>query len=143
MKTKKEIQMFELTTLATKDNFELQLRHPVTEELLFADKDEQEPVIVGLFSPSSKEHRNAVNALQNKRMRKGFREKDKINIEELRQDGINFLVACSDYTKNLSYDGKPVKTADDFRAMYSDVSINWIREQVDAALGDVGNFMKE
>jgi hypothetical protein len=41
---------------------------------------------------------------------------------------------------NLSYDGEPVKTDAQFRAMLSDDSLGFIKQQIDETLGDIGVF---
>lgn len=134
--------MFDINTLALKDTTTLQLRHPVTGDLLFADNDEKKPVEVELFGTSSKEYRNAVTAMQNRQLKRQAK-KEKASVEVMRHEGIELLVACSAGSKNLSIGGKPVKTADDFRELYSDRKLSWLKDQVDEALGDVANFLAQ
>jgi hypothetical protein len=84
---------FSLDSLALKDTTELQLRHPVTEELLWADKEQTKPVAIALYGPSSKQYRNAITAMQNRQLRRG---KQKVSAETLREESVKLLVACSD-----------------------------------------------
>lgn len=129
--------MFDLSQLAAKDTFTLQLRHPATDELL-ADKDG--PVEVVIFGQSSKEYRNAVNAMQDRALKRGNK---KLSAERMREENIELLVACTDKFNNLSLKGKPVSTVDDIRAVYSDDTYGWIRSQVDEAITDASNFLEQ
>lgn len=132
--------MFNLDTLSLKDTVSLQLRHPVTEELLFADKDggKTKPVEIELHGTSSKEYRNAITAMQNRALKRG---KKQASAEVMKEEGIELLVACSAKASNLSYAGKPVADDAAFRTLYGDAKFSWLKEQVDAGLGDVSNFL--
>lgn len=131
--------MFNLDTLALKDTVELQLKHPVTEELLFADAEQTKPVSIVLFGTSSKQYRNAVTAMQNRALKRG---KKTPTAEEMREESVRLLVACSEKAVNLSYKGAPLDNAEAFRELYNDPSYSWLKEQVDAGLGDVSNFLE-
>ena len=130
--------MFDLNTLSLKDTVELQLRHPVTDESLFADEAKTLPVCITLYGTSSKQYRNAITNLQNRQLNRG---KKKVSAEVMRDEGIEILVACSEKATNMVYNGAPVTNAATFRALYSDPTFGWLKDQVDAALGDVGNFL--
>lgn len=130
--------MFNLDSLALRDTTELQLVHPVTEELIFADREQTKPVSVVLFGTSSKQYRNAISAMQNRQLRRG---KKAATAELLREESVNLLVACSDKTLNLTYKDAPVDNEEAFRALYSDPAYSWLKDQVDAALGDVSRFL--
>lgn len=132
--------MFTLESLTLKDTVELQLRHPVTDELLFADEAKTKPVLVVLYGSSSKQYRNAITAMQNRSLKRG---KKVVSAEVMREEGIELLVACSEKTVNLSYKGKPVDNDDAFREIYSDPAYSWLKDQVDTGLGDVANFLTE
>lgn len=127
--------MFSLDSLALKDTTELQLRHPVTEDLLF---DGEKPVGIELYGTASKQYRNAITAMQNRQLRRG---KQKASAELLKEESISLLVACSARGINLEYDGKPLDNEDAFRSLYSDPRFSWVKEQVDEALGDVSRFL--
>ena len=130
--------MFNLDSLALNDTTELQLVHPVTEELLFADKEQTKPVAIVLFGTSSKQYRNAITAMQNRQLRRG---KKAASAELLREESVNLLVACSDKALNLTYKEAPLDNENAFRALYSDPKFAWVKDQVDAALGDVSRFL--
>lgn len=129
---------FSLDSLALNDSTELQLVHPVTEEPLWADKDQTQPVAISLHGTSSKQYRNAITAMQNRQLRRG---KQKVSAETLKEESVKLLVACSDAGVNFTYKGEPLDTADAFSALYSDPKFSWVKDQVDAALGDVSNFL--
>lgn len=131
--------MFNLDTLALKDTVELQLKHPVTEELLFADAEQTKPVSIVLYGTSSKQYRNAVTAMQNRALKRG---KKAPTAEEMREESVRLLVACSEKAINLSYKNAPLDNAEAFRELYNDPSYSWLKEQVDAGLGDVANFLE-
>jgi hypothetical protein len=132
--------MFSLDSLALKDTTELQLRHPVTEELLWADKEQTKPVAISLYGTSSKQYRNAITAMQNRQLRRG---KQKVSAETLREESISLLVSCSDAGINMDYNGAALDNEDAFRALYSDPKLSWVKDQVDAALGDPANFLAQ
>lgn len=134
--------MFDITSMALAPDYELHLKHPVTGEKLYADKDEKDPVVVMLYGSASKQYRNAVTAMQTRQMRRD-QKKEKANAEIINEEGVELLVACSAGSKNLSIEGKAVTSAEDFRKLYSDPKLSWVRAQVDAAIADVGNFLKD
>lgn len=136
--------MFNLDSLSMKDTTSLHLRHPVTDELLFADEDKTLPVTIELFGPASKQYRNAITAMQNRALKRNqSRNKNAaVSAEVMREEGIDLLVACSDKAVNLSYQGKAVDNDAAFRALYSDASFGWLKDQVDTVLGDVSAFLE-
>lgn len=131
--------MFNLDSLALKDTVSLQLKHPVTDELLFADAEQTEPVSIVLYGTSSKQYRNAITAMQNRALKRG---KKAPTAEEVREESVRLLVACSEKAVNLSYKGAPLETPEAFRELYNDASFSWLKDQVDAALGEVSNFLE-
>lgn len=130
--------MFDLSTLTAKDEFELHLRNPSTDELLYADDEKTQPVKIVLYSTSSKEYRKALNAMQNRQMKRG---KKQATAEVMREEGIELLVACSKGSLNLSIHDVPLADPGTFRDLYSDDNLSWVKDQVDTALGDVSNFI--
>jgi len=131
--------MFDLASLAPKDTFELQLRHPVSEELLFADEGKTKPVEIILWGTSSKAYRNALTKMQNRNLKRSDKQR---TAEVMREEGVELLVACSQGAKNLALNGVDISSADDFRKLYSDDKYDWLKAQVDKALGDVSNFIQ-
>lgn len=131
--------MFNLDSLALKETVELQLKHPVSDELLFADREQTKPVAVMIYGTSSKQYRNAVTAMQNRSLKRG---KKPISAEQMRDEGVALLVACSDAAVNFEYKGNKVDTPEAFDALYKDPSFSWLKDQVDSGLGDVSNFLE-
>jgi hypothetical protein len=135
--------MFDVKSLAIKESTVLHLTNPFTEEKLYVnDKGEldtkgKNPVTVTIASTGSREYRLAVNAMINRGIKRGNK---KLNAEEQKAEGIELLVACCLDSSNLSYDGEPVKTDAQFRAMLADDSISFIKAQIDEALGTLDLF---
>jgi hypothetical protein len=131
--------MFDINTLAIRDSVNVQLRHPVSDELLFADEGKTQPVQAVLWGTSSKQYRAAINAMQNRQLKRG---KKQASAEVMREEGVQLLVACTQKFDNLSHDGVVVDNEEAVRALYTDDRYSWVKTQVDEALGDVANFIK-
>ena len=131
--------MFNLDNLALSDTTTLELKHPVSEEILYGDKEKTLPVSIVLFGTGSKQYRNAITAMQNRALKRG---KKQATAEQMRDEGIELLVACSEKAINFSYGGKPVGDEAAFRSLYGDAKFGWLKDQVDAALGDTANFLQ-
>ena len=131
--------MFNLESLALTNTVTLQIRHPVSDDLLFADEDKEKSVNIELHGTSSKEYRNAITAMQNRALKRG---KKQASAEVMKEEGVELLVCCSVKISNLSYEGKPVNDDASFRAIYGDAKYSWLKDQVDAMLGDNANFLQ-
>ena len=128
---------FNLSSLAKADTALVQLRHPVTDEFLFADDEKTQPVQIEIYGTSSKQYRSALTAMQNTRLKRG---KKVMSAEQIRDESIDLLVTCSIRGINLDYKGKPLE-GEAFRALYSDNSYDWLKDQVDEAIGDAQTFL--
>lgn len=138
---------FELNTLAFHDTFALHLVHPVTQDKLYVkakdgQDDETKPVTISLYGTASKQYRNAVTAMQNRQLRRQAK-KDKPSAEVIREESVSLLVACAATSTNLAHNGKPVIDSEGFRALFSDPTLSWVKDQVDEALGDTANFLAQ
>jgi hypothetical protein len=80
--------------------------------------------------------------MQNRQLRRNAT-KAKASAEVMREEAVELLVACSAGSKNLTLAGKEVSSEEDFRKLYSDSAYSWLREQVDAALGETANFLPQ
>jgi hypothetical protein len=135
--------MFDVKSLAIKESTVLHLKNPFTDAPLFVnDKGEldelgKNPVTVTVASTGSRQYRVAVNAMINRGIKRGNK---KLTAEEQKAEGIELLVACCLDSENLSYDGEPVKSDAQFRAMLADDSISFIKQQIDEALGTIELF---
>lgn len=62
--------------------------------------------------------------------------------EQLDADAIELLAAATQAWRNVVVDGKPLTCSEAAaRTLYADPRFPWIREQVDAAIGDRANFL--
>lgn len=129
--------MFELTSIAAKDTYTINLVNANDEPLL---QDDGSPVSITVYGPGSKHHQRAQArrtqlALDRMAKRGG---KIKITAEEQQKEQAEFLAACTHSFNGLSYNGS--STGDAILAAYSDPSIGFIADQVSKALGDWANF---
>jgi hypothetical protein len=116
------------------------------DEPMFADKedgtpDHARPMVAVLYGPGSKEYARASNEQQNHNVdllkRKG---KTKESAEEARRSSAKFLAGCTAALENVEYDS--LSGNDLFVAVYSDIEIGFIADQVASYLRDWGNFTK-
>jgi hypothetical protein len=129
--------MFDVKSLAIKDSTVIQLINPFTQEPLFADAEGKKPVTITVASQGSREYRLAVNAMINRDIKRGNKKK---TAEESRAEGVELLVAICLDSENLMYDGEPVKSDAQFRALLSDDKLGFIKTQIDETLGNVESF---
>lgn len=129
--------MFDVKSLAIKDSTVIHLVNPFTQEPIFADDKGKMPVTITVASQGSREYRLAVNAMINRDIKRGNKKK---TAEESRAEGVELLVAICLDSENLSYDGEPVKSDAQFRALLSDDKLGFIKNQIDETLGNVESF---
>jgi hypothetical protein len=132
---------FDLSNLAVKeDTADIQLRHPATGELLWADDAQTLPVSVTVYGPAAKARREATTVEQNKalqRSAKGIVTPAAQVIDESNR----FLAKMTLRFNNLELGGVVPTTEDDFKAIYSKAEYNWLKDQVNAGAGDLSLFM--
>jgi hypothetical protein len=132
--------MFELSSLKLSPTSALHLRHPVTDVPLYADEDKKaKPVIANLYGKASKQYREALHNLQNKRLTQKSR---KETAENLESDNVEFLTACTKSIDNLTVEGKAVDTVEVIRQLFSEAGYSWVKEQIDEHLGQNASFLK-
>jgi hypothetical protein len=131
---------FKLDTLAAAPTAFVQLTHPVTGVELFEDDACTKPVGINVFGAGSVQYRNALNAMHRKATLNKKSKKEQ-TLDEIRAEGVDLLVACSESAVGLEYKGKPLDK-EGFREIYSDPAYSWLREQVDTALGSQELFIK-
>jgi len=126
--------MFEITTLAAKDTFTLDLLNG-NDELLF-DTNGQ-PISVTVYGPGSKPYQKAQNA-RNQRLidRMAKKGKVKLSAEEQTRENAAFLAACTVSFNGWAYHGD----SSAFEAAYLDPTIGFIAAQVSKAIDDWANF---
>lgn len=118
----------------------LHLFNPKTKEPLYdaGIEDDAHAVTITLASKASKQYRTAVNAMQQRTIKRG---KKDATPQELREEGIELLASVCLGSQNLEYQGVPVQTKPQFRVFLSDPAMEEFKLQVDEALGNVDLFM--
>ena len=123
----------------TKDTTDVTLYNPVTSEIL-TNEDGSEMTIT-VHGPYSKKYKSVSHAQQNRRLQKAQRTGGKLNLsaEEIEAAGLDLLVKCVDKW-NITIGGEaPEATETKVREIFTEFP--WVREQVDAALGDAQAFL--
>lgn len=128
---------FNIKTKKVSDTTFLHLRDPSTDEKIF---DNGAPVGIHLYGKASKQYRQALSELSRKGLqRKGKAQSFETNVE----DNIGILVSISQSVENMDADGKPIMSAEDFKELYSDPSLFWIKDQVQETLEDTSAFLQK
>lgn len=124
---------FDLATLkdSMEDSAELTILHPKT--------GEEMNIVITLASPDSEKYRKLSMAMRNKNLQYATKNRGLASAERLDEDSLNLLVGATLGWKGLSENGEILEcTPQNVRRVYADFA--WIREQVDAFLGDRKNF---
>lgn len=135
---------FNINKLALDTTTELHLRNPATDELLYDSKangenDLEKPVKLVLYGTSSKQYKQAIHAMQNKRLKAN--KSKPMSAEMLEDESVDLLVKCSIRGINIEHNSEPLDNAEAFRSLYADSSLNWIRTQVDEVITDAASFL--
>lgn len=111
------------------------------DELMYADDAKALPISVNLYGPGSKQYARA-QAAQNNRMIDKLKRKGKSDqtAEQRAAEAAEFLSDCTESFENLEYDTLADRAL--AIAVYSDVSIGFIADQVAKHIGDWANFTK-
>jgi hypothetical protein len=123
----------------TKETTDVILYNPVNSEVL-RNEDGSEMTIT-VHGPYSKKYKAISHAQQNRRLQKAQRTGGKLNLtaEELEASALDLLVKCVE-AWNVTIGGEtPVATEAKVREVFE--KLPWVREQVDAALGDAQAFL--
>lgn len=125
------------TVKGSNEGFDVQIYHPGTNEDL--------GITIKVLGKDSDEFQKVSRAQSKKRMTKmqkgGFRGNATVPVEEIEQDGIALLAACTKGWNGVIVEGKEVPfSTDSAIAIYE--RFPWIKEQVDTAIGDRANFIK-
>ena len=127
----------DIRTKAVQATSTLHLRDAADELMYDGDK----PVTVTIYGPGSKQFAKAQAAQQN-RMLDSLKRKGKTDqtAEQKRAEQAEFLTECTAAFENLTY-GDLTSTAL-AQAVYSDIEIGFIADQVAKHIGDWANFSK-
>lgn len=124
------------TVKGSNDGFNVQIYHPGTNEDL--------GITIKVLGKDSDKFITVSRGQNKKRMAKmtkgGFRT-TAIPVEEIEQDSLMLLAACTVGWVGVVVDGKALDFNEDNAVMVYE-RFPWIREQVDAAMGDRANFIK-
>ena len=123
----------------TKDTTDVVLYNPVNSEIL-TNEDKSEMTIT-VHGPYSKKYKSISHAQQNRRLMKAQRTGGKLNLtaEELEVAASDLLIKCVE-SWNITLGGeKPKCTEAKVRELFE--TLPWVREQVDAAMGDSQAFL--
>lgn len=128
--------MFEITNIAAKDTFTLELLDGNEEPLRDADG---KPLSVTVYGPGSRAYQR-VSAARQQRVIDSMvkRGKVKMSAEEQQRETAAFLAACTVSFNGWAYQGD----ATAFEAAYLDPTIGFISKQVEKAIENWGNFIK-
>ena len=125
------------TVKGANEGFDVQIYHPGTNE----DLD----ITIRVLGKDADEFVRVNRAQHKKRMAKmtkgGFRAGSSLSAEEIDQDGLALLAACTKSWVGVVVDGKAVECTIDNAVMIYE-RFPWIKEQVDIAIGDRANFIK-
>lgn len=135
--TKKKIDLATIDTVkGANEGFDVEIYHPGTNEDL--------GIKIHVLGKDSDEFQKVSRAQTKKRLAKlnkgGFRA-GSIPTEEIEQDGLELLAACTVSWSGVVIGGKEV-TCSRESAVELYERFPWIREQVDTAIGDRANFIK-
>ena len=125
------------TVKGSNEGFNVRIFHPGTNE----DLD----ISITVLGKDSDAFQKVSRAQNKKRMAKmqkgGFRNVSPVPIEEIEQDGIALLAACTTGWTGVIIEGKEVAFSTDNAVMVYE-RFPWIKEQIDVAIGDRANFIK-
>lgn len=114
----------------------LELAHPTTGTPL--RNEAGEALTITLLGVDSDAYRKAQRAAQNKRLAK--RGGIKLTAEELEAESIETLAACTVAWANIEFEGRALE-CNRANAVKLYTALPWVREQVDAFMGDRANFL--
>lgn len=131
--------MADIRKFSVKPTGRLHLRD-ASDELMLTDDGKE--IAVNVYGPGSKQYAKAQAAQQNRMVdtlkRKGKSDK---TAEQKSVENSEFLADCTESFENLEYDGLTgVALA---TAVYSDISIGFISDQVAKFIGEWGNFLSQ
>lgn len=111
------------------------------DELMYADDKKAKPIAVNLYGPGSKQHAKAQAAQENRMIDKLKRKgKTEQTAEQKAAEKADLLADCTASFENMEYEG--LAGADLAKAVYADISIGFIADQVARHIGDWSNFTK-
>jgi hypothetical protein len=134
---KKKVDLSSIDTVkGANEGFDVQIYHPGTNEDL--------GITINILGRDSDEFQKVSRQQQKKRMAKlskgGFRNAN-VPVEEIEQDAISLLAACTKSWNGVVIENKAIECNHDNAVMLYE-RFPWIKEQIDVAMGDRANFIK-
>ncbi len=123
----------------TKETTDVTLYNPINSEILL--NDDKSEMTITIHGPYSKKYKSISHAQQNRRLMKAQRTGGKLNLtaEEIESSALDLLVKCVDGWSITLGGEKPECKEAKVREVFE--ALPWVREQVDAALGDAQSFL--
>ena len=108
------------------------------------EPDKTKPCNMVIYSPGSRQYANA-SARRNNRNFERLRSNKKQNqsADEQRRESAEFLADCTHSAENFIYDGKVPASREEFIALYSNLKIGYIADQVAKFGAEYANFKKK
>lgn len=130
---------FDISSLSVAETTDVHLRGP-DDELLYTP--EGKPVSITIYGVGSKPFAKAQSQASNRALDR-FKRKGKTDLsaEDKAEERASFLASCTVSLNNFDYKGATDAAA--VKAMYADVKLGFIADQVDKAMGDWSVFMKD
>lgn len=115
------------------------VRHPISDAVL--EGTDGQPITITLAGSDSERFRKVQRASANRRLKTQSSRRGQITSEEIEADALETLAACTIAWHGLVVDGEALEcNAVNARKAYK--RLPWLREQVDAFVGDRANFLK-
>lgn len=129
-------------TTAGNKGYELELLHPVSKKPL--------GIFITVLGKDSTAFREHTRDRVNERLRKNFEAQRKgkdqpvPTVEQGEKETAELLAAVTVSWRNVTLDGEALDcTPANAKRLYLAPGLSWIREQVDEAVADLGNFMPD
>lgn len=115
------------------------VRHPVSDAVL--EGTDGQAITITLAGSDSERFRKVQRASTNRRLKTQSSRRGQVTSEELEADSLETLAACTISWRGLVVDGEALEcNAANARKAYK--RLPWLKEQVDAFVGDRANFLK-
>ena len=125
-------------TKAANEGAVMEVLHPTEGTVL---KDETgKPITITLIGQDSEKVKKRQRVEMNKRLKSGRRQT--MTAEELEEQGLHLLAFCTLAWSGIKLDGQDLECSAD-KAVTVYQRLPWLKEQVDAFVGDRANFLKD
>ena len=132
------VKDMDMSSLAIQQYSEMQLRHPVSGELMWADDEKTIPRTITIASRASEEYKASMKGWTDLASKsKGGKASPELNSER----ATHLLVAVCKGSSYVMFDGVEPQTKAEFKRILDNPSYGWLKDQIDEHLGDTGNFI--